>query len=100
MTLHTFVVLAYQDSPYLTECLESLLLQTEKSEILVSTSTPSRHISDTAGKFGVDVLISKNGSGIAHDWNFGWNCARTNYVTLAHQDDVYAPDYTRHCLHA
>ena len=38
---HTFVVCAYKESPYLGECIESLLQQTKKSRILISTSTPN-----------------------------------------------------------
>ena len=36
---HTFAICAYGDSPYLTECLDSLLRQTVKSTILLATST-------------------------------------------------------------
>lgn len=28
------------------------------------------------------------------DWNFGYNQARTPYVTIAHQDDLYFSDYS------
>jgi hypothetical protein len=40
----------------------------------------------------------KSGLGIGHDWNFSFSHAKTKYVTLAHQDDVYDPAYTENCL--
>ena len=43
---HTFVVCAYKESPYLGECIESLLQQTKKSRILISTSTPNASIQE------------------------------------------------------
>ena len=39
--LHTFVICAYKESPYLEECIKSLKKQTLKSEIIISTSTPN-----------------------------------------------------------
>jgi len=41
MTKHSFAVMAYKDSPYLSDCLDSLKDQTVKSEIYITTSTPS-----------------------------------------------------------
>ncbi len=92
---HTFVVCAYGESPFLTECLESLVNQTVKSRILVATSTPNDTIRSAAGRFGARLLINQGESGIAGDWNFAMKQGGTPLVTLAHQDDVYMPDYTR-----
>ena len=100
MINHSFAVLAYQDSPYLTACLDSLLAQTIKSNIFIATSTPSHHLTSIAKEYGLDIYITQSGQGIAHDWNFGLNQARTKYVTLAHQDDLYLPEYTQRCLTA
>lgn len=98
MNIHSFAVLAYSDSPYLAACLESLKNQTVTSDIYISTSTPSEHIIALAKKYGVDLLITETGKGIAHDWNFSLQQAKTKYVTLAHQDDLYLPDYTASCI--
>jgi hypothetical protein len=95
---HTFVVLAYGDSTHLAACLDSLLSQTVKSRICIATSTPSEFIRDAATSHGVDLFVTEGGRGIAHDWNFGLQCAETTYVTLAHQDDIYLPAYTAECL--
>ncbi len=93
---HTFVVMAYGDSP----CLDSLLQQTVPSAICIATSTPSDYLRDQARRIGASLYETEPGRGIAHDWNFALRQAKTKYVTLAHQDDWYAPDYTRKCLAA
>lgn len=97
---HTFVVMAYGNSPYLPECLDALLCQTVPSAICIATSTPSDYLRDQAHRIGAPLYVTESGHGIAHDWNFALQQAKTRYVTLAHQDDWYAPDYTRKCLTA
>ncbi|MCK4981663.1 MAG: glycosyltransferase family 2 protein, partial [Victivallaceae bacterium] len=47
---HTFVIPCYGDSSFLCECIESLLVQTQKSNILLTTATPSEHITTIADK--------------------------------------------------
>lgn len=95
---HSFGVIAFKDSPFLKDCLESLKNQTRKSHIYITTSTPSAYISNMAAEYGVPVYITESGRGIAHDWNFCIKQAKTKYITLAHQDDIYLPDYTERCL--
>lgn len=100
MSNHSFAVMAYKDSQYLTACLDSLRNQTARSEIFITTSTPSAYIDETAKKYGIKVFVTAPGRGIAHDWNFGLDMAKTKYVTLAHQDDLYVSNYTEQCLKA
>ena len=100
MTKHSFAVMAYKDSPYLSDCLDSLKDQTVKSEIYITTSTPSLYIDETAKKYGIKIFTTESGKGIAHDWNFGLSVAKTKYVTLAHQDDLYNNNYAELCIKA
>jgi hypothetical protein len=95
---HSFVVLAYGDSPFLGGCLTSLGAQTRPSEILVSTSTPSPAIEAAARATGAPLLVNTGARGIAGDWNFALASARTRFVTLAHQDDLYAPRFAERTL--
>lgn len=90
---HTFVICAYKNSPYLEACIQSLKKQTRKSEILMSTSTPNQQIVSLCRKYDIPLFINRGETGIAQDWNFGYSCARTKYVTIAHQDDIYFPKY-------
>lgn len=94
---HMFVVCAYKESPYLKECLLSLKRQTVKSPILMITSTPNAFIRKTAEKYGIPLSVNPRG-GIVEDWNYAYERAEARYVTIAHQDDIYFPEYTREVL--
>ena len=95
---HTYAVCAYKESQYLEDCVKSLLNQTVKSKIVIATSTPNDHISAIAEKYGLSVFVNTGEKGIAGDWNFAYSLADTEYVTLAHQDDFYEPEYTETVL--
>jgi glycosyltransferase involved in cell wall biosynthesis/O-antigen/teichoic acid export membrane protein len=90
---HTFVVCAYGDSPHIESLFESLATQTVRSAVIVSTSTPTETLAEKASKYGYEVVIGRNDSGIAGDWHNAYALATTKYVTLAHQDDVYEPQF-------
>lgn len=98
MELHTFVICAYGTSKYFEECICSLLGQTVKSRILIATSTPNELINKLGRQYHLNVCINSEGRGIADDWNFAYSQADSKYVTLAHQDDIYEPDYTETML--
>lgn len=91
---HSFVVVAYGDSPYLAECLDSLQAQTSQSSVVICTSTPSSLLHDAARSYDAPLLINSHRGGMADDWTFAYQTATTPYVTLAHQDDRYAPEYS------
>lgn len=96
--LHTFVLCAYRESAYLEECVKSLLAQTVRSKVLISTSTPNAVIDGVARKYGLPVYINEGERGITGDWNFGFSLVDTPFVTIAHQDDIYEPTYTETML--
>ena len=90
---HTFVVTAYKESKYLEECIKSLKNQTVKSNIIMSTSTPNEYINKLAEKYGIELYINTGERGIGQDWNYGISNVKTDYVTVAHQDDIYKENY-------
>ena len=101
--IHSFAVCAYGESPYLEACLRSLKAQTVPSEILICTSTPNRHIEGLAAKYGIPLMVrdvQREGGarGIGADWNYAFRSAGGEYVTLAHQDDMYEKHYTEAVL--
>jgi glycosyltransferase involved in cell wall biosynthesis len=101
MVDHTFAIPVYKESPYLEACIQSLLAQTVKSEIIIATSTPTGFTRNIADSYGITYHINDSGkTGIAHDWNFALSKAKTSLVTIAHQDDIYEPDYTQTMLQA
>ncbi len=95
---HTFIIPAYKNSIFLEDCIKSLKQQTISSIIIITTSTPSEFIAGIARKYNIELLINEYDNGIAGDWNFAYKACNTKYLTLAHQDDVYLPDYTEKCL--
>ena len=97
---HAFVLPAYGCSPFLNACLSSLVHQDVRSRIVVTTSTPSRFIEDAAHAHRVSVVVNPIRDGIAADWNFALQATDARYVTLAHQDDVYAASFTEQTLAA
>lgn len=97
---HTFVILAYKNSQYLISCIQSLINQSVKSEIIISTSTPSSFIDSLADKYSLPVFINNKRDGIASDWSFAYKICKTKYVTLAHQDDIYSVDFCKKSIEA
>lgn len=93
---HTFAVCAYKESPYLEDCIKSLVAQTVKTNIIVCTSTPCDYIKNIADKYSLPVYVREGKSDIRDDWNFAYNTAATEWVTIAHQDDMYDEEYVRY----
>jgi len=91
---HTFAIPVYRTAPQLGALVESLRAQTpEQSQILIASSTPSVELEAFAKCHAVPLHLNPQRLDIAADWNFALDAARTAFVTLAHQDDLYAPDY-------
>lgn len=95
MLEHTFAVCAYKDSPYLENCIRSLMQQSVRARVIVCTSTPSSYITEIAEKYEVPVFVRDGKSDIQADWNFAYETAGTTLVTIAHQDDCYHKDYAK-----
>lgn len=91
---HTFVVCAYKESQYLEDCVKSLVNQKLKTNIIMTTSTPNAYISGIAEKYDIPLFVREGKSDIRDDWNFAYNQAKTEWVTIAHQDDEYNQEYT------
>jgi len=98
--LHTFAIAAYGDSPYLEECICSLKSQTVKSKIILVTSTPSVFLEQISSKYDIPFIVNTKKTGIASDWSFAYQNCQTQYLTIAHQDDIYLSDYAQTCLSA
>ena len=98
--LHTFVICAYKECDYLEEQIESLENQTVKSTIIMETSTPNDFIFNMGKKHNIPVYVNEGEGGITQDWNYGYAKTTTEYVTIAHQDDKYAPTYTENMIRA
>lgn len=90
--LHTFVILAYQESPYLENCIKSVLNQTYPSQVVIATTTKNTHITNLAKKYHLQIIEGKHTT-IGGDFDFAIHSANTPLVTIAHQDDIYEKTY-------
>lgn len=98
---HTFAVPVYGAAPNLASLIDSLRAQrVTSSAILLATSTPSTGLEEFAQRQALPLHVNPRREGIAADWNFAFSKARTTQVTLAHQDDLFAPDYAVRLLSA
>lgn len=97
---HTFVICAYKESKYLEECIQSLMNQTIKTNIILVTSTPNTYIETLVKKYDIPYFINENPSNIATDWNYALSKVQTPIATIAHQDDLYKKDYAKEILNA
>lgn len=91
---HTFVICAYNESPYLEECVKSVVVQNDYSEIILSTSTPNEYIKNLCIKYSISMYVNTEKCGITQDWEYAVGQTSTPIVTIAHQDDVYYADYS------
>ncbi|MBR1815762.1 MAG: glycosyltransferase [Lachnospiraceae bacterium] len=90
---HCFVICAYKESEYLESCIESLKAQTVSPDIKMVTSTPNDFIKNMAEKYHIPLIIREGKSSLKDDWNFAYNTAGTEWMTIAHQDDLYDCHY-------
>ncbi|MEG0408829.1 MAG: glycosyltransferase [Bacilli bacterium] len=95
---HTFAIIAYKENKYLEKTILSVLNQTVKTNIILSTSTPNDHILGLCDKYNIKYVINPNSKGAGSDWNYGYNACVTPLVTIVHQDDIYDDDFAETTL--
>ena len=97
---HTFVICAYKENLHLEQSIQSVLNQTIKSQVILSTSTPNKHVRALCEKYNIVMHVNETPYSIGSDWNYGYNQANTDLVTIVHQDDLYESDYLAETLKA
>ena len=95
---HTFAICAYKESQYLEKCIESVKKQNVLGKVIIATSTPNDYIQSMADKYEIPLYIRDGESNIADDWNFAYENAKTELVTITHQDDIYCENYLEDIL--
>ena len=94
---HTFVVLAYKESPFLEDCVKSVMNQQYNSDVVIATSTPNAFIDAIAEKYGLKVIArpeKDRGKGAASDFDFGLSVSETTLTTVANHDEIYDYNYS------
>lgn len=95
--LHTYVVLAYKESPYLEDCVKSVLNQKYASRVVIATSTPNDYIKNIASKYDIEVFArpeKDRAQGAASDFNYALSVSKTKLATIVNHDEVYNYDYS------
>lgn len=95
---HTFCICAYKENPYLENCIQSILQQTVLGNVIISTSTPNQHIISLAEKYKLPMVVNHGEGSAADNFNFAYKQAKSELVTLCHQDDYYLPTYLEKIL--
>lgn len=97
---HAFVICAYKESMYLEDCIKSIVNQSVKTDVAICTSTPNKMISSLAEKYNIKLFVRNGESDIQEDWNYGCDVLDVDWVTVAHQDDLYDEHYAERTLEA
>ena len=95
---HTFTICAYKESEYLEKCIQTILNQSIKSNVIMCSSTKNKYIEELGKKYKIKTYFRKGKSDIQDDWNFAVKNAKTELVTVVHQDDVYDEHYLENIL--
>ena len=96
--IHSFIILAYNESDDLEECIKSIKNQSIKSNVLIATSTKNDYIIELASQYGLGVMVNEEKSNKGNDYNFALNAMNTELVTIVHQDDLYDRNYAKEIL--
>ena len=95
----TLVVCTYKECAYLEESILSIVNQTVKPRILISTSTPNDYVKGIANKYNIEIRVNPDGGQIK-DYNFAMKQAETEFVMLAHQDEILRNTFIEKSLEA
>lgn len=93
----TIVICAYKECAGLEKCIRSILKQTVKVNLKISTSTPNEYIKNLARKYKLEICVNPIG-GHVKDYNFALQQIRTPLGMLAHQDDLLDPRFVENNL--
>ncbi len=100
----TFAIPCFNGAAHLRPLLESLLAQTRVDchLLLVDDGSTDDSLALARRVVGTRLEVVQNNSslGIPGNWNRCIEHARTEFICLAHQDDVYAPDFASSMLAA
>ena len=96
--IHSFIILAYNESDDLEECIKSIKKQSVKSNVLIATSTKNDYIIELAGEYGLGVMVNESESNKGNDYNFALDAVNTELVTIVHQDDLYDRNYAKEVI--
>ena len=95
----TFVVCAYGECEFLETAIKSLIDQTQKANIIISTSTKNKHITNIANKYKIKLFVNPN-PGQIEDYNFAFKQSESKLVMLMHQDEILLDTFVEDVIKA
>lgn len=95
---HVWAITAHGESPYLEECIRSIKSQTVQTDVILCTATDNELIRKLSVKYDIPVYVKTGRDDVRENWNFAYNSADGNWVTLAHQDDLYESTYVEELI--
>lgn len=93
----TFVVCAYGECEFLETAIKSLFDQTQRANIIISTSTKNKLIESIANKYKIQLCVNPN-PGQIEDYNFAFKQSKTKLVMLMHQDEILLKTFVEDVL--
>lgn len=93
----SIVIPTYNGSKYIREAIESALNQTRPAdEIIVSDDNSSDDTLKICNNYSDKIKIFKNPngpSGFVNGWNIAIRHAKSEFISILHQDDILAPNF-------
>ena len=96
--IHSFIILAYNESDDLEDCIKSIKSQSIKSNVFIVTSTKNDFIINLASEYSLGVMVNDSISNKGNDYNFALSSVDTELITIVHQDDLYDRNYAKKIL--
>lgn len=96
----TLAVAAYKECEFLETAVLSALNQTVPCDVFIVTGTPNDYIRGIAEKYKIPVYVNdaEDAQKAAGNFNFAYKNAKTDLITIVHQDDYYEPQYAEEVL--
>lgn len=98
----TVAVPIFNGERFLAATIQSLLDQSERSFRLLclddSSADDSVAVVSSVSDPRIEVIVADEHSSLAENWNRALDMTATRYLVIAHQDDVYEPDFLARML--
>lgn len=93
----SIVIPTYNGAKYIQSCIESVLFQTRAAdEIIISDDNSTDETLQLCEKYGDNIKVFRNDngpSGFVNGWNHAISLAKSEYISILHQDDLLHPNF-------
>ncbi|HYR27673.1 MAG TPA: glycosyltransferase [Thermoanaerobaculia bacterium] len=89
----TVAIPVYNGARFLAEAIRTLIAQQHATVIVLDDASTDDSVAIARGFDGVRVVENRERVGLAGNWNRALALCESEYLVIAHQDDVYAPRF-------